>query len=611
MASAPATDREPDDAEVAGVAWELEPLVHGEGAEGVRRLLDEAGTRAETFAAAHVGRVAELDADGLRAAMEELAALTELVGRAGSYASLRFAVDTADPERGALMQQVQERATAINTVLLFFELEWAALDDERAEALLADPGLAFCAHHLRSERRYRPHLLSEPEERVLNEKAISARSAWARLFAELMSSLTVALPDATEGRAGSVSLEQALARLSGPDRDERRTAAAAVTEALAPGLRTRAYIFNTLLHDKAVEDRLRAYPHWLAARNLANEASDESVEALVSAVRARYDVPQRWYRLKARLLGVERLADYDRAATVAETDERFAWGDARELVLDAYDSFSPDLGALAKRFFDERWIDAPVRPGKRGGAFCSYTVPSAHPYVLLNWTSRRRDVLTLAHELGHGVHAALAAPQGVFHQGTPLTLAETASVFGETLVFGRLLEAAETPESRLSLLSEAIEGAIATVFRQTAMHRFEQLVHTARRDEGELSVDRFAELWTATQEELFGDAVEVTEGYRTWWSYIPHFVNTPGYVYAYAYGQLLALSVYRRYEEAGADFVPDYLRLLSAGGSMAPEQLGRLVGIDLADPGFWDAGLALVEQQLVAAEQAARDAGRG
>jgi oligoendopeptidase F len=606
MASADAPVQEPDDPEVAGVAWDLEPLVDGQGEAGVRAQLEDAARRADAFAGRHAGRVAQLDADGLRAAMEELAAISELVGRAGSYASLRFAVDTADPQIGALLQHVQERGTAIQTTLLFFELEWAALADEQAEALLADPQLGFCAHYLRSERRYRPYLLSEPEEKILNEKAISARSAWARLFAELMSATKVPLPDEAE----PVSLEQALARLSGPDRDERRTAAAAVTEALQPGIRTRASIYNTLLHDKAVDDRLRGYPHWLASRNLANEASDASVEALVSAVRARYDVPQRWYRLKARLLGIERLADYDRAATVATVDERFAWADARALVLDAYGSFSPDLGALAQRFFDERWIDAPVRPGKRGGAFCSYTVPSAHPYVLLNYTARRRDVLTLAHELGHGVHAALAAPQGVFHQSTPLTLAETASVFGEALVFGRLLEAAQTPESRLALLAEAIEGAIATVFRQTAMHRFEHLVHTARRAEGELSVERFSELWSETQEELFGDAVEVTEGYRSWWSYIPHFINSPGYVYAYAYGQLLALSVYRRYEDEGAAFVPDYLRLLSAGGSMAPEQLGQLVGIDLADPGFWDAGLALVEQQLVAAEQAARDAGR-
>jgi len=601
---------EPRDDELAEIAWDLDPLVHGGAEEGARALLAQAAERAGAFAAAHAGRVRELDAEGLRAAMEELGTLYELVGRAASYASLRFAVDTADPARGALLQHVQEQATAIQTAVLFFELEWAALDDERAEELLAAAGMEPYAHHLRSERRYRPYLLSEPEEKVLNEKRISGASAWGRLFAELVSALEVELPDAGGGPAATVSLEQALARLSSPDREERRGAAEAVTATLAPGLRTRAYVFNTLLHDKAVDDRLRGYPTWITSRNLANEASDESVQALVSAVRARYDVPQRWYRLKARLLGIDRLADYDRGATVAEEDEHVPWADARDLVLDAYGSFSPELGRLARRFFDERWIDAPVRPGKRGGAFCSYTVPSVHPYVLLNYTARRRDVLTLAHELGHGVHAALAAPQGVFHQNTPLTLAETASVFGEALTFGRLLEAASTPASRLALLAEAIEGAIATVFRQTAMHTFEDRVHSARREEGELSVERFGALWAQTQEELFGDAVEVTEGYRSWWSYIPHFINTPGYVYAYAYGQLLALSVYRRYRDEGASFVPDYLRLLAAGGSMPPEELGRIVGIDLADPGFWDAGLALVEEQLEAAERAAHDAGR-
>jgi oligoendopeptidase F len=595
-----------EDPEVAGVAWELDPLVAGRGEDGVRALMQEASERAQAFAAAHAGKLAQLDAAGLRGAMQELAAIGELVGRAGSWASLRFAVDTADPACGALLAEVQERGTAIQTTLLFFELEWAALEDERAEALLSGPGLEFCAHHLRSERRYRPYLLSEPEEKILAEKRISSTSAWSRLFAELTSALEVRLPDAE----APVTLEQALARLSGPDREQRRVAAEAVTSALEPGIRTRASIYNTLLHDKAVEDRLRGYPHWLAERNLSNEASDESVQALVSAVRNRYDVPQRWYRLKAKLIGVDRLADYDRAATIADEDERFAWRDARELVLGAYHDFEPSLGALARRFFDERWIDAPVRPAKRGGAFCAYTVPSAHPYVLLNYTARRRDVLTLAHELGHGLHAAMAAPQGVFQQGTPLTLAETASVFGEALVFARLLEAAPSPASRLALLGEAVEGAIATVFRQTAMHRFEHLSHSERRERGELSVQRFGELWAQTQEELFGDAVEVTEGYRSWWSYVPHFINSPGYVYAYAYGQLLALSVYRRYEQEGRPFVKDYLRLLAAGGSMAPEQLGQLVGIDLADPGFWDAGLALVEAQLLAAEEAASSAGR-
>ena len=277
---------------------------------------------------------------------------------------------------------------------------------------------------------------------------------------------------------------------------------------------------------------------------------------------------------------------------------------------DSYSNFSPVLGDLVHRFLTEPWIDAPVRPGKRAGAFCAYTVPSVHPYVMLNWTSRRRDVLTLAHELGHGVHAALGGRQGIYHMATPLTLAETASVFGETIVFGRLLEHAETPESRLSLLAESIEGSIATVFRQIAMNQFEHRMHTERRETGELALDRIGELWAHSQEELLGDAVEVTDDYRSWWSYVHHFVSVPGYVYAYAYGQLLALAVYARYEEEGEGFVPAYLELLGAGGSRSPEELGAIVGIDLADPGFWDRGLALVERQLDAAEQAAHEAGR-
>ncbi len=398
----------------------------------------------------------------------------------------------------------------------------------------------------------------------------------------------------------------ALSRLALPDREVRRTAAEAVTAALAPGLRTRAFVFNTLLADKGVDDRLRRYPNWLAARNLANEASDESVRALIEAVRGRYELARRWYRLKARLLGIERLADYDRMAAVTQDEVTFTYAQARELVLDCYGGFSPELGELAGRFFSERWIDAPVRPAKRGGAFCASAVPSAHPYVLLNYTSRRRDVLTLAHELGHGVHFALAARQGVFHQGTPLTLAETASVFGETVVFGRLLAEDSTPASRLALLAENLEDTIATVFRQVAMNRFEELAHTNRREQGELSVERIGELWAESQAELLGDSVEITEGYRSWWSYVPHFINTPGYVYAYAYGQLLALAVYERYEEHGAEFVPRYLELLAAGGSRSPEELGRIVDVDLADPGFWEAGLDLVEHQLEEAEAAAR-----
>ncbi|MBV9663511.1 MAG: M3 family oligoendopeptidase, partial [Actinobacteria bacterium] len=507
-------------------------------------------------------------------------------------------------ERGALMQKVQERSTGIETQLLFFELEWAAVDDAQADVLLADERLAFCRHHLASVRRYRDHLLTEPEEKILTEKSVTGRGAWVRLFSELTSAITVELDGET------VPLESGLSRLLQPDHEKRRVAAEAVTAALAPGLRTRAFLYNTLLHDKAVNDRLRGYPHWLASWNLAQQASDESVQALVQAVKARYDIPQRWYALKAGLLGLERLADYDRSAPTVDTDQSFDWDEGRELVLDSYASFSPELADLAKQFFDESWIDAPLRPGKRPGAFCSYTVASHHPYVFLNWTWKRNDVLTLAHELGHGVHGALAREQGIFHQSTPLTLAETASVFGETVVFGRLLEQADTPESRLSLLAEHVDGAIATVFRQTAMNQFEEAAHNARRSEGELSVDRFGELWAQTQTEMMGPSVQITEGYRSWWSYIPHFIGTPGYVYAYAYGQLLALSVYKQFEERGAAFVPQYLALLRAGGSDTPDRLAKIVDCDLSDPGFWDGGLVIIDKELAAAEQAAIDAGR-
>ena len=585
------------DPELLETEWDLGPLVDDEADEGVSRQLDEATRRATKFAASYAGKLGELDSAGLATAMHELAAISELVGRAGSYAALRFATDTADAQRGALLQRVQERATEIETKLLFFELEWAALPDERAEQLLAGDGLEFCAHYLRSARRYRPHLLTEPEEKILAEKAIASQSAWSRLFGEQVAALRVSL-----GGDEELSLEVALSRLQSAEREVRRTAAEAVSETLAPGLRTRAFIYNTLLHDKAVDDRLRSYPHWLASRNLANEATDESVLALIKAVRGRYDIPQRWYKLKARLLGLDRLADYDRAAPVLPEEITFSFGDARELVLDTYEAFAPEAGRITRRFFDERWIDAPVRPHKRGGAFCAYTVPSVHPFVMLNFTARRRDVLTMAHELGHGLHAALAQRQGVFQQSTPLTLAETASVFGEALVFGRLLDATTDDDARLSLLAERVDGAVATVFRQMALNRFEHLAHTRRRREGELSVDRLNESWAESQAELFGDSVEITDGYRTWWSYIPHFINTPGYVYAYAYGQLLALSVYKRYTDIGESFASSYLELLAAGGSRSPEELASIVGIDLADPGFWDAGLSLVEAQLSAAE---------
>ena len=614
----PQPDTPEQDAELEAARWNLEPLVDEAGTEGAIALLDQAQERADAFAERYRGKLAELDAGGLAEAMNALADLGDIIGRAGSYAALGFSVDTASPERGALLQRVQERGAAIETAILFFDLEWTELDDDRAEELLADEQLAFCAHHLRTMRRYRPHLLSEPEEKILTETGVTGPSAFGRLFTELISAIAVEVPDSEE----PVELMVALSHLQSPDRELRRVTAENVTAALEPGLRTRAYIFNTLLQDKSAKDRLRSYPHWLAARNLANEASDESVEALIEAVVGRYEIAQRWYRLKAKLLGIERLAHYDRMAPVDQRRaphrlRRRAQARARLLsrVLRASSAPSPS------EFFTGDYIDAPPAPGKRGGAFCSYTVPSRHPYVMLNYTSRPGDVLTMAHELGHGVHASLARPQGIFDFSTPLTVAETASIFGEAIVLGRMLDEAPDASARLALLAESLDGYVAAVFRQVAMNRFEQRVHTERRESGELSVtpsrppgSRRRGTCSATRSR---SATTTARG----GSYVPHFIDTPGYVYAYAYGNLLALSVYRRYEEEGEDVrallprAAPRRRLDAAGGARQdrrsrphrPGLLERRTRPDRASPrrGRGDRGSG------VSAERAVDDEGLG
>jgi oligoendopeptidase F len=593
------------DLTAADVAWDIDTILP----DGLspEELFDRADVLADELTSLR-GRVGELDAGDLADAMHTMADLQDALSRAAHHAMLAFSTATDDPARGAAMALAQERSTAIGTKLIFFDLEWAAAGDDHVATVLADPRLDFCRHHLDNLRLSRPYLLSEAEETILAEKSQTGFAAWTRLFDELTSAITLDLPDELGG--SGVPLMQGLGMMQHPDRTVRQQLASAVTAGLEPGLRTRAYLFNTLLHDKSIDDRLRGYPSWISSRNLANEASDESVQALVDAVVDNYSIAQRWYTLKAQVLGVDKLADYDRMASVATADRDIGWSEGTRIVRDAYASFSPELAGIVDRFIDESWIDAPMRPGKRGGAFAAGVSPSHHPYVLLNWTSKTRDVATLAHELGHGVHFYLAREQGIFHQQTPLTLAETASVFGETVTSNRLLSMIDDPNERFALLASSLEDSIATVFRQVAMNRFEDAVHTARRTEGELSVERIGDLWAQTQQAMLGDSVEITDGYRTWWSYVPHFIGSPGYVYAYAYGQLLALSVYARYRDEGDAFVPAYLDLLRAGGSDTPENLARIVDCDLADPDFWRNGLKIVEDQLTAAEQAARAAGR-
>jgi oligoendopeptidase F len=434
------------------------------------------------------------------------------------------------------------------------------------------------------------------------EKGVTGRAAWVRMFTQVTDAIRIDL----DGR--EVTLDEALAQLHAPDRALRHRAGSAITSALEPGLAVRTYIFNTVLSDHSLDDRLRRYPSWIAARNLGNEIEEATVEALVSAVTSRYDIPARWYRLKGQLLGLDRQTEHDRYAPLLPDEREIEWDDARAVVLEAYRSFSPDLAEIASGFFDG-YIDAPPSPGKQGGAFAHPAVPSAHPYVMLNFTAKRRDVMTMAHELGHGCHQVLANRLGLFNADTPLTLAETASIFGETVTFGRLLADETDPKGRLALLAARIEDVFASVFRQIAMNRFEDRVHTIRREDGELSPERFNAEWLATQRAMFGDSVDITDDYGTWWSYIPHFVHTPGYVYAYAFGNLLALAIYARYEAEGAAFVPSYLSLLSAGGSDRPDVLAKLVGVDLNDPEFWRAGIDVIDGMVTEAENLAEHLG--
>lgn len=576
------------------VRWDLSDL-HEEPGE-VKESLAAVAEDAQAFSETYRGAVDELSAKELADALQEYEALMDRIGRAYAYAYLWWSTDTSDTERGALLQEVREAYNRINQQLLFFEIEWAQVDDERAADLMDEPALADYKHYLELEQLKEEHLLSEPEEKILSEKSVTGRSAWTRFFDETTGDMRFELDGET------LTQEEILSKLYEPDRALRRRAALAFTEGLEENRRTLTYVFNTVLADKASDDRLRDYDHWLASRNLSNEVDDETVEALVEAVTGRYGLVARFYRLKRRLLGLDELYDYDRYAPIGASDARYEWSTARDLVLGAYDDFHPQMSDAATHFFEENWIDAALDEGKRSGAFSHGTVPSAHPYVLLNYTGKTRDVQTLAHELGHGVHQYLSREQGALQASTPLTTAEMASVFGEMLVFQRLMRREDDPQNQLAMLVRKIDDTLATVFRQTAMNRFEDRIHTARREEGELPPEQFDAYWMETQEAMFEESVTLGDHYRHWWCYIPHFIHTPGYVYAYAFGELLVLALYARYQEAGDDFAERYLDVLRAGGSDWPHEIVSTLGVDLTDLDFWHQGLDEIEALIERAE---------
>lgn len=581
------------------ITWNLADLYAGMDDPQLGADLDAADAEADALDRDYRGRIAGLSAAELAALIGRFEALQERAGRIGSFASLNWTGNTQDPARGALLQRVTERGSQLGQKLVFLELELANAPDAAAAAWLADPALARYRHWLEVVRLFRPHLLSEAEEKILDEKSVTGRSAWDRFFDETHGAARYEL----DGE--KLTRDQALNRLYAGDRELRRRAAAAVTAGLKELARTNTYIFNTILADKASDDRLRKYPSWISARNLSNQVADRTVDALIGAVTSRYDIVARYYRLKRRLLGLDELFEYDRYAPLPAADRRYSWDESRRIVLDAYGQFHPRMAEVASWFFDRRWIDAPPRPGKLGGAFSHGTVPSVHPYILLNFEGRPRDVMTLAHELGHGVHQKLAGVQGALQAHTPLTTAETASVFGEMLVFQALMAQETDPQVRLGMLTSKIEDSFATAFRQISMNRFEDAIHTARRTEGELATERISELWLETQRAMFGDSVTLSEDYGLWWSYIPHFIGTPGYVYAYAFGELLVLALYARYRQAGGDFAEQYLAMLARGGSDWPHAIVAPLGVDLTDPTFWHGGLSILADLVTEAEELA------
>ena len=578
--------------------WNLDDLYSGLDDPLIKRDLDRADADCVAFEEAYKGKLAELArapkaGEALAEAVRRYEAIDDLVGRLGSYAGLLHAGNTVDPARNKFYGDVQDRLTAASTHLLFFTLELNRIDDALIETAMADPALGHYRPWIEDVRRDRPYQLEDRVEQLFHEKSVTAFSAWNRLFDATIANLRFKV----QGK--SLPIEPTLSLLQDRSGEKRKAAAQALAHTFKDNLQQFALITNTLAKDKEISDRWRGFADIADARHLANRVEREVVDALVAAVRAAYPrLSHRYYALKARWFGKKRLPHWDRNAPLPQVPTRtVGWIEAKNTVLTAYGAFSPKMAAIAERFFDDRWIDAPVRPGKAPGAFAHPTVPSSHPYVLLNYQGKPRDVMTLAHELGHGVHQVLAAPNGALMAPTPLTLAETASVFGEMLTFRKLLAATRDQKERKAMLAAKVEDMINTVVRQIAFYTFERAVHTERKS-GELTGARIGELWLDVQRESLGPAIELKPGYETLWAYIPHFIHSPFYVYAYAFGDCLVNSLYAVYERADEGFAERYLAMLAAGGTKHHSELLAPFGLNARDPAFWQGGLGVIERMI-------------
>jgi oligoendopeptidase F len=569
--------------------WNLADLYPAPDSPQLAADLSRAEADAKAFAAAYAGRLSALPGRALAEAIADYQRIEEVLGRVLSYAQLLFSGDSTDSAIGRFSQSMNERVTAISSHLIFFTLELNRLDDATLEQKLADPALAVWRPWLRDLRVFRPHQLSDELEKLLHEKEVTGRSAWSRLFDETVAGMRVSL-------AGEqLTVSAALNKLSDRDRSVREAAAHAIGRAFGDNIRLFSLITNTLAKDKEIVDTWRHFPRPGSQRNRANMVEDEVVDALVAAVTADYGrLSHRYYLLKAKWLGLPKLQHWDRNAPLPDDEDRsIPWAEARRRVLDAYGAFSPELAAVGEKFFGQPWIDAELRPGKAGGAFAHPTVPSAHPYLLLNYHGRTRDVMTLAHELGHGVHQVLAGAQGYLMSGTPLTLAETASVFGEMLTFRALLDAEGDPKRRRVMLTSKVEDMLNTVVRQIAFYNFETQLHDERRN-GELVPDRIGDIWLKIQTESLGPAFEFTPEYKVFWSYVPHFIHSPFYVYAYAFGDCLVNALYSVFQDGHPGFQAKYLDMLRAGGTKRHRELLAPFGLDASDPAFWRRGLDVI-----------------
>jgi oligoendopeptidase F len=579
------------------VSWDLSTLFSGIEDPKIEQTWSTAMRQADEFAQKYRGKIEspDLQSATLRSALEELEALLNEASKPVHYAELIFSADTGKPEHGAFYQRQMERHSELSVKLLFFDLELMGAPEEAVRRCLSDPGLENYRHYIKVARTYSPHRLSEPEEVILEETANTGTRAWVRLFDEVTSNHRFRFKHPSTGEIEELSEHEVLDRLRNPDRAIRQAAADTLTAGLAELERVLVFTFNTLLQDKKVGDRLRKHPYPEHSRHLANELGKETVDLVVRLCKEHYSLVSRFYSVKRQILGIEKLTHIDRYAPLFETKEQVSFEEARRIVLEAFGEFSPEVRRRGEEFFEKGWIDAEPRQGKTGGAFCASITPDTHPAILMTYLNKMDDVGTLAHELGHGVHASFARAQTPFNFHSTLPMAELASTFGEMLVFEKLVASASL-QDKLALYAEKIEQTFATVFRQAAMFQFEQECHRLRREEGELPPDRIGSVWQEKLQEMFGDSVELGEQHRSWWSYVGHFIFAPFYVYAYAFGELLVLSLYQKAKAEGPSFAEKYENLLTLGGSRSPQELMDTVGVNLSSEEFWRGGFAAMER---------------